>query len=287
MVHFSQYRIQTALLSLLLITAGVVAYIYNGGFQYSVDFTGGTDIRMRFEKPENTAAIQKAISDEWKGTVYNILDANEIIIRVQDTPETTEHLDEKIQATVDAVSTDNPGTILQINSLSSAVGDALRYSSLKAILIALFLMLLYIAFRFQFAFAFGAIVALAHDALTVLAVFLLINREISIDVVGALLAVLGYSINDTIVIFAQIKKNLKAMKGKPLAEIVDTSISQTMRRTLLTSTATALVVGSMCAFGGESIRSLSLAILLGIVFGTYSSVFIASSIMMIFYKEEK
>jgi preprotein translocase SecF subunit len=287
MVHFSQYRIQTALLSLLLISAGVVAYIYNGGFQYSVDFTGGTDIRMRFEKPENTAAIQKAISDEWKGTVYNILDANEIIIRVQDTPETTEHLDEKIQATVDAVSTDNPGTILQINSLSSAVGDALRYSSLKAILIALFLMLLYIAFRFQFAFAFGAIVALAHDALTVLAVFLLINREISIDVVGALLAVLGYSINDTIVIFAQIKKNLKAMKGKPLAEIVDTSISQTMRRTLLTSTATALVVGSMCLLGGESIRSLSLAILLGIVFGTYSSVFIASSIMMIFYKEEK
>ncbi|MDP3788604.1 MAG: protein translocase subunit SecF [Candidatus Chromulinivorax sp.] len=287
MVHFSQYRIQSALLSLLLISAGVVAYIYNGGFRYSVDFTGGTDIRMRFEKPENTAVIQKAISDEWKGTVYNILDANEIIIRVQDTPETTEHLDEKIQATVDAVSTDNPGTILQINSLSSAVGDALRYSSLKAILIALLLMLLYIAMRFQFAFAFGAVVALFHDAVTVLAVFLLINREISVDVVGALLAVLGYSINDTIVIFAQIKKNLKAMKGKPLAVIVDTSINQTMRRTLLTSIATAIVVGSMFAFGGESIRSLSLAILLGIIFGTYSSVFIASSIMMCFYKEEK
>ena len=287
MVHFSQYRIQSALLSLLLISAGVVAYVYNGGFRYSVDFTGGTDIRMRFEKPENTAAIQKAVHDEWKGTVYNILDANEIIIRIQDTPETTENLDQKIQATVDAVSTDNPGTILQKNSLSSAVGDSLRYSSLKAIIFALLLMLLYIAFRFQFAFAFGAVMALAHDALTVLAVFLLINREISIDVVGALLAVLGYSINDTIVIFAQIKKNLKAMKGQPIAVIVDTSINQTMRRTLLTSIATAIVVGSMFALGGESIRSLSLAILLGIIFGTYSSVFIASSIMMYFYKEEK
>jgi preprotein translocase subunit SecF len=287
MVHFSQYRIQSALLSLLLIFAGVVAYVYNGGFRYSVDFTGGTDIRMRFEKPENTAAIQKAIHDEWQGTVYNILDANEIIIRVQDTPETTEDLDQKIQATVDAVSIDNPGTILQKNSLSSAVGDSLRYSSLKAIIFALFLMLLYIAFRFQFAFAFGAVMALAHDALTVLAVFLLINREISIDVVGALLAVLGYSINDTIVIFAQIKKNLKAMKGKPLAVIVDTSINQTMRRTILTSASTAIVVGSMFLLGGESIRSLSLAILLGIIFGTYSSVFIASSIMMYFYKEEK
>lgn len=287
MVHFSQYRIQSALLSLLLIFAGVVAYVYNGGFRYSVDFTGGTDIRMRFEKPENTAAIQKAIHDEWQGTVYNILDADEIIIRVQDTPETTEDLDQKIQATVDAVSIDNPGTILQKNSLSSAVGESLRYSSLKAIIFALFLMLLYIAFRFQFAFAFGAVMALAHDALTVLAVFLLINREISIDVVGALLAVLGYSINDTIVIFAQIKKNLKAMKGKPLAVIVDTSINQTMRRTILTSASTAIVVGSMFLLGGESIRSLSLAILLGIIFGTYSSVFIASSIMMYFYKEEK
>lgn len=287
MVHFSQYRIQSALLSLLLIFAGVVAYVYNGGFRYSVDFTGGTDIRMRFEKPEDTPAIQKAIHDEWQGTVYNILDANEIIIRIQDTPETTKDLDQKIQATVDAVSIDNPGTILQKNSLSSAVGESLRHSSLKAIIFALLLMLLYIAFRFQFAFAFGAVMALAHDALTVLAVFLLINREISIDVVGALLAVLGYSINDTIVIFAQIKKNLKAMKGKPLATIVDTSINQTMRRTILTSMSTAIVVGSMLLFGGESIRSLSLAILLGVIFGTYSSVFIASSIMMYFYKEEK
>jgi len=287
MVHFSQYRVQSALLSLLFIVTGIVAYIYNGGFRYSVDFTGGTDIRMRFEKPENTAAIQTAVHDQWKGTVYNILDANEIIIRVQDTPETTENLDEKIVATVNAVSTDNPGTILDKNSLSSAVGDILWHSSIKAIIIALLLMLLYIALRFQFAFAFGAVVALFHDALTVLAVFLLINREISIDVIGALLAVLGYSINDTIVIFAQIKKNLKTMKGNPLSVIVDTSINQTMRRTILTSTATALVVGSMFLLGGESIRSLSLAILLGIVFGTYSSVFIASSIMMYFYKEEK
>jgi preprotein translocase subunit SecF len=287
MVHFSQYRIQSALLSLLLIFAGIVAYIYNGGFRYSVDFTGGTDIRMRFEKPENTAAIQKAVQDEWKGTVYNIIDANEIIIRIQDTPETVENLDQKIQATIDAVSIDNPGTILQKNSLSSSVGDSLRYASIKAMIIALLLMLLYIAFRFEFAFAFGAVVALLHDPIAVLAVFLFINREISIDVIGGLLAVLGYSINDTIVIFTQIRKNLKIMKGQPLAVIVDTSINETLRRTILTSVATTLVVGSMFIFGGDAIRSLSLAILIGIIVGTYSSIFVASSIMMYFYKEEK
>ncbi len=287
MVHFSQYRIQSALLSLILILSGVAAYIYNGGFQYSVDFTGGTDIRMRFEKPEDTAAIKKAVYEEWKGTVYNIIDANEIIIRMQDTPETVTNLEEKILATVNAVSADNPGKILQKNSLSSSIGDSLRKSSLTAIIIALLLMLLYIAVRFQFAFAIGAVIALFHDALTVLAVFLLINREISIDVVGAILAVLGYSINDTIVIFTQIRKNLKALKGQPLAVIVDTSINQTLRRTLLTSLSTAIVVGSMFVFGGDTIRSLSLAILLGVIFGTYSSIFIASSIMMMFYQEEK
>lgn len=287
MFHFSQYRIQSVLLSLFVIFAGIAAYIYNGGFRYSVDFTGGTDIRMRFEKPENTAAIKKAIHDEWNGTVYNIIDANEIIIRIQEKPEDLENLDQKIQATVDAVSIDNPGRIIQKNSLSSSVGDSLRNSSIKAILIALLLMLIYIAVRFKFAFAVGAVVALFHDALTVLACFLIINREISIDVVAALLAVLGYSINDTIVIFTQIRKNLTSMKGKALDVIVDTSINQTLRRTILTSASTSLVVGSMFAFGGDAIRSLSLAILLGIIFGTYSSIFIASSVMMLFYKENK
>jgi preprotein translocase subunit SecF len=287
MFHFSQYRIQSALLSLIVIFAGIAAYVHNGGFRYSVDFTGGTDIRMRFDKPENTAAIKKAIHDEWNGTVYNIIDANEIIIRIQDTPETTDNLDQKVQATVDAVSIDNPGRILQKSSLSSAVGDSLRNSSIKAILIALFLMLLYIAMRFKFAFAVGAVVALFHDAVAVLACFLIINRTIDIDVVAAILAVLGYSINDTIVIFTQIRKNLASMKGQALDVIVDTSINQTLRRTILTSASTSLVVGSMLIFGGDAIRSLSLAILLGIIFGTYSSIFIASSVMMLFYKENK
>ena len=287
MFHFSQYRVQSVLLSLIVLFAGAAAYVHNGGFRYSVDFTGGTDIRMRFEKPENTAAIKKAIHDEWKGTVYNIIDANEIIIRIQDTPETTENLDAKIQATVDAVSIDNPGRILQKNSLSSSVGDSLRNSSIKAIIIALLLMLVYIAMRFKFAFAVGAVIALFHDALAVLACFLIINRPIDIDVVAAILAVLGYSINDTIVIFTQIRKNLIVMKGQALDVIVDTSINQTLRRTILTSASTSLVVGSMLVFGGDAIRSLSLAILLGIIFGTYSSIFIASSVMMAFYKENK
>ena len=287
MFHFLRYRAHSALLSAAIIGAGFFAYNQNGGFRYSVDFTGGTEIRMRFEKPENTAAIQKSIHDEWQGTVYNILEANEIIIRVQDTPEKVQNLDEKIKATVNKVSIDNPATIIQKNSLSSSVGDSLRWKSIKAIIIALLAMLLYIGLRFKFAFAIGAVVAIFHDALAILACFLLLNREISIDVVGAILATLGYSINDTIVIFTKIRKNLKDLKGESLRSIVDQSINQTLRRTLLTSLSTGLVVGSQFIFGGDTIRSLSLALLLGIIFGTYSSIFIASSVMMLFLKEEE
>lgn len=287
MFYFLRYRIHSALLSLAIIGAGIVAYIHNGGFRYSVDFTGGTEIRMRFDKPENTAAIKKAIADEWNGTVYNILEANEIIVRVQDTPEKVTDLDKKIRATVDKASQGNPSQVIQKNSLSSSVGDTLRWKSIKAIIIALLAMLIYIGIRFQFAYAVGAVVAIFHDALAILACFLLLNREISIDVIGAILATLGYSINDTIVIFTRIKQNLKKEKGLSLETIVNNGINQTLRRTLLTSLSTGLVVGSQFIFGGDSIRNLSLALLLGIIFGTYSSIFIASPTMMLFSPKNK
>ena len=176
---------------------------------------------------------------------------------------------------------------MQADSVGPGVGATLRHDSFKAIAIALLLMLLYIAIRFKFAFAVGAVVALFHDAFVILAFFLLTNKEISVDVIGAILAVLGYSVNDTIVIFNQIRENMKKLKGMPIDKIVNISISQTLRRTLLTSFATALVVISLLAVGGEALRNLSIALLLGIVFGTYSSIYIASPVMLLLYKDEK
>ena len=129
--------------------------------------------------------------------------------------------------------------------------------------------------------------ALCHDAFVMVAVILFLDHDISIDVIGAILAVLGYSINDTIVIFSQIRTNLVKMRGQPLHEIVNTSLNQTLRRTLLTSFSTALTVGSMFFLGGEGLRDFSLTLLVGIIFGTYSSIYIASPIMMMLYKERK
>ena len=286
MYNFLKYRVPSALFSMVIIAAGIAAYVVKGGFRYSVDFTGGTEVRVRFEKPENTAEIKKAVHADWQGTVYNVLTANEIIVRIQHSAESVQGLDEKVLATVNKVSEGNPGTVILSNSISNSVGQGLWAKFLKAIIISLVLLMLYITLSFQFAFAVGAVVAIAHDALVILSWFLLLDKEISIEVIGAILATLGYSINDTIIIFSQIRKNLKKLKGKSLHDIVNLSLNQTLRRTILTSFATALVVISQFVFGGETVRDLSFALLLGIIFGTFSSIYIASPVMMLFAKEK-
>ena len=149
-------------------------------------------------------------------------------------------------------------------------------------------MLLYIWLRFfSVSFGVGAVVSLFHDAIVILGIFLLFDKEISINVISAILAVLGYSINDTIVIFTKIRQNIKTMRDVPIAKIVNTSINQTLSRTILTSFSTALVVLSLFILGGEALRDLSLALLIGIIFGTYSSIYIASPLMLLLYKEAK
>jgi len=172
--------------------------------------------------------------------------------------------------------------------VGASVGAVLRWKSIYAVVISLVFMLLYIAWRFwSFAYAAGAVIALLHDALVMLAVFLFFNREISIYTIGAILAVLGYSINDTIVIFSQIRQNVARMISTPMYEIVNLSLNQTQRRTILTSAATPQTVAVMFLLGGEVLRDFSLVILVGIFFGTYSSIYMASPIMLFFYKDHR
>lgn len=286
MYHFLKYRLYTALFSFAIIATGIASYIQHGGFRFNVDFTGGTEVRFRFEKKQDAAAIKDAIAKNWNGTIYTLLEANEIIVRVQQTPDVVDNLDQKIKATIDEVSPENPAIFVQKNSLSSAVGQTLKWQFTKAIFFAIIAMLLYIAFRFKFAYGFGAVVSLVHDAFVILAFFLLLDKEISIDVIGAIAAVLGYSINDTIIIFTRIRDNLAKGSSASLATIVDESINQTLRRTLLTSFATLLGVVSMLIFGGSALFDISLALFIGIIYGTYSSIFIASPVMMWFYKKD-
>jgi preprotein translocase subunit SecF len=291
MIDFVRYRVITATISLLLIGSflGYAIYKkYTTGevFQYSVDFTGGAQILLKFSQPVSSVALQTILEQNgWQGAVLREFGENEILVRVK-VDEVVKELGtiaERMQKVVQSAMPGTQVTVLQSESVGPGVGEALRGKSVRAVVIALIAMLIYIALRFwSFGFAFGAVIALLHDALLVLAAFLLLNREISINVIGAILAVLGYSINDTIVIFSQIRENIKKLSHDSLAHIVNVSINQTLRRTLLTSFSTALTVTAMLVLGGEALRDFSIALLVGIVVGTYSSIYIASPIMMLF-----
>jgi preprotein translocase SecF subunit len=283
--NFLKYSVPSVLFTLVIIGAGIAAFIVKGGFRYSVDFSGGTELRVHFDKQIDMAAVRKVVHEQWQGTVYNRVGVAELMVRVPQTPDKVENLDQKIITSINEVSVDNPGQVIQVDSISRTISENLWSKWLKLILISLFLLILYLSISFKFAFALGAVIALAHDALIVLACFVLLDKEISIDFIGAIIAVLGYSINDTIIVFSRIRHNMKKLHGRSMYDIVNLSINERLRRTILTSFATSLVVLSMFIFGGATIRDFSLVILLGIVFGTFSSIYIASPIMMLFVKK--
>lgn len=288
MINFLKYRTATALSSLCLIIAfGAVAiykYQTRGSvYTYSVDFTGGTQVLFEFDNPvDSTFARQILVDAGLASASTREFDKNQVLVRVKEFEGDSVGLAERMKDALQAKMGDNVVRILQTESVGAGVGADLRGKSVYAVIIALLFMLGYIALRFwSFAFATGAIVALAHDALVMLAIFLFLDREISINFIAAVLAVLGYSINDTIVIFAQIREFLKKKKNESLEEIVNDSLNYTLRRTILLSASTGLPVLVMLLFGGEALQDFSLALLIGIIFGTYSSIYIASPVMML------
>ncbi len=294
MIDFLRYRNFTILISLAIFSSFVGVILYRQqtrgyAFTYSVDFAGGTQILLRFDKPVSTLDLKKILSKkEWPSVAIRDFSETEVLIRVKEFAHDTKGIGERIRLAIQQDMPDYHVQTLQSESVGPSVGATLRWKSIRAILIALIAMLIYIALRFwSFGFAMGAVAALFHDAVVMLAMFLFFDREISTNVICAILAVLGYSINDTIVIFSRIRENLKSMRGTPLRDIINASLNHTLKRTLLTSISTGLPVGVMLIFGGEALFDISFALLIGIVFGTYSSIYIASPIMMLLYKTKE
>lgn len=288
MINFLKYRKLTALTSLSLIVAfgGVALYRkYTRGavYSYSVDFTGGTQVLFAFDNAVDATFIKQIVTDNgWSNASTREFGTNEILVRVSDFESDTIGFGERMHFAIQEALPGNKVTILQTESVGAGVGADLRGKSVRAMLVAMILMLMYIALRFwSFSFAAGAIIALIHDALVMLAIFLFLDREISINFIAALLTVIGYSINDTIVIFSQIREFMKKRKDVSLEVIVNDSLNYTLRRTMLTSISTGLPIIVMVFFGGEALQDFSLALLIGVVFGTYSSIYIASPIMML------
>ncbi len=296
MINVIKYRGYTAMVSIILIVTILGFAIYKKQttgevFRYSVDFTGGAQLLYKFSQPISALSVKEIlVKNGWEGAVIREFSDTEIMIRVklQEVEQDLGTIAERMQTVIQRGLPNNHVTLLQNEAVGPGVGQTLRGKSVRAIFYALLAMLAYIALRFwSVGFALGAVMALFHDAFLMMATFLLLNREISVNVIGAILAVMGYSINDTIVIFSQIRENLKKFSQESLSEIVNISVNQTLRRTMLTSISTGLTVGSMLVLGGEALRDFSIALLVGIVVGTYSSIFIASPIMMLLYRGKK
>jgi preprotein translocase SecF subunit len=259
------------------------AYVINGGFRYNIEFAGGTELRLSFDNPMKIGALRKAVSDNgWDGAVIQSLGTtgNSFLVRVSDKGKSIEaDFKEKVGRDL----SDNKFAVVGIVHVGAEAGKEVQWNAIKAILLALLVLLGYLAIRSRYAYALGAVAALAHDLLVIVGFLLIAREQISLTVLAAVLSILGYSINDTIVIFSRIKENRGLLKGGATpSEVVNTSLNQTMRRTLLTSFSTLLAVGTLFFLGGEVLRSFSMVMLVGITLGTYSSIYIASPVMLAF-----
>jgi preprotein translocase subunit SecF len=299
MIDVLKYRYYTAAVSLAICLSFVSYYLYlkqtrGYAFTYSVDFDGGTQVRLKFDKPVNSAVVRTALEKEgWHGaSTREFANSQEMLVRVKDFSSDVKTLANRISQIIQAVVPDVSIEVLESESIRPSAVEALRFKSFMAIIFCLIAIMAYIALRYwSFAFAMGAFVSLIHDAIVVLALFLFLDREVSVNVIMAVIMLLGYSINDTIVIFSRIREklaeNAHLKKHMSIAQVITFSVNQTLRRTILLSVATALAALAMLLLGGESLRDLSLALFVGIVFGTYSSIYIASTVMMLFYADEK
>jgi preprotein translocase subunit SecF len=285
-INFMRYAKVCLSLFLFLALGFGFAYWFKQGFNYSVDFTGGTQLQLKFDKPVSGEKIKNLLNDAGlKGVDLRVFSPTQLLVRLQSQAELKVLLQEVND--ILSKSTDSGLEILKVDQVSPKVVKSLRADSIKAIIISLLMMLLYISIRFKSSFAIGAVMALVHDTLVICSFFLLTGWEISTDVIAAIIMILGYSINDTIVIFSRIRENLNLLKDRSLVDIVNISLNQTLRRTILTSLSTALVVIPLILGGSETLRGLSLATLIGIIFGTYSSIFIASPVMIMFDRSKK
>lgn len=290
MIDFLKYRPFSLFFSILLfltfIGSATYNYIYyDSAFNYSVDFTGGTQVLVEFDKPVTGTQISTILDGIYQGVITREFSDKEFIIRIKQVSSDVKELGENVKSLLQNNLENNNVIIKQVDSVSGGMGKLLRKNSFYAIAISLILMLVYVAIRFKsFAFAMGALVSLFHDALVILTYFLLFYKEVDINVIGAILVVLGYSINDTIVIFSRIRENIKKLPQVSLDMVVNISLNQTLGRTIKTSIATALVVVALLLFGGQILRGLSVALLIGMIFGTYSSIYLASPIMLALYR---
>ena len=271
------------ILSLVVILAGILSLIVKGGPEYGIDFTGGTLIQIQFVQPTEAADIREALEGLPLGslTVQQFgEDTNEFLIRAQEAGSELQQISQQVGKALEKRFGEGQLEIRRSETVGSLVGKELREKGLLALLYAMAGTLVYISWRFEFRFAVGAVLALIHDVLVTLGFFSFFDREMDLTIIAAFLTIIGYSLNDTIVIYDRIRENLGKYPGEGLATTVNRSLNETLSRTILTSGTTLLVVAALFIFGGTVINNFAFALLVGIIAGTYSTIFVASAVVL-------
>jgi preprotein translocase subunit SecF len=274
----------------ILILIGLVAIIQiaRGTANLGIDFAGGTAVQIKFNKTIPLDEIREALN---RGGIddYDLQDLpteNKILIRIKKGEETLGNLSNKIISVLSQEFSESNIVVDSTTEIGPKVGSRLRKDALWAIIAAIIGILIYITVRFQFRFGVGATVATFHDVLAVLSVFYLTGKEINLILVSALLMIAGYSLTDSVVVFDRIRENLKLKGRKSTIEIVNLSLNEVLSRTIITSLTTFFAAFALYLLGGEVIHEFALAIMLGILVGTYSSMFVASPIVLLMGHEK-
>ncbi len=280
-IDFLGQRRITLALSLVLLVVSIGSLVLDG-LRFGIDFTGGTLLEVRYEQPAELSNIRAILRAENYGDamVQHFGTSRDVLIRIPlKAGITSGDLSNRIMELLNAP--DNPrGEKLRVEFVGPQVGDELAEDGGLAMLYSMFGILIYVAWRFEYKFALGSVAALIHDVVITLGYFSVLGLEFDLTVLAAILAVIGYSLNDTIVVYDRIRENFRKMRKGTVTEIMNASLNQTLSRTMMTGVTTLMVLIALAVLGGETIHNFSIALIVGIVVGTYSSIYIATPIVL-------
>ncbi len=278
-INFMGRRKLAVAFSLTLILCSILSLSIKG-LVMGLDFTGGTQIEVGFPAPADLSVVRNQLSGSGfeNPVVVYFGSENDVLIRMQGKP------DEGVaEALLKSLDPEGKGTLelRRVDYVGPQVGDELREDGGLGMLAALAVVMLYVAIRFQYKFAIGAVVALVHDVIITLGFFSITGLEVDLTVLAAVLAVIGYSLNDTIVVADRIRENIRLLRAEELIDVINESLTQTLGRTVITSLTTVFVLIALFVFGGELIHNFSIALIVGIVIGTYSSIYVAANTLLL------
>lgn len=276
----------------LLLTVGSLALIAVKGFNYGIDFAGGTEIQVQFKDKVETGSLRSFIENLGvsNSSVQQLGEENEFLLRFEvlqgksDKEANTKNnaLIKKVTGEIQKGFAQQSASIRRVDSVGPQIGDELKRNGVLAVFYSLLMILIYIGLRFDYKYAPGAVICLFHDAIITLGVFSLLGKQINVQILAAVLTIIGYSLNDTIVNFDRIRENVKLLRGQSFADVINRSINDVLSRTILTSVTTFLSVMALYFIAGGVIEDFAFALAIGVIIGTYSSIYVASPLVIMF-----